>query len=490
MAGFAPLVYASDVDKDVLRRATLRGDLIRLASGIYASETNRNPQDIVASRLWEVVGHELPGAVIVDRSARNGGRPVGGELYVASTRSRPLDLPGVRVVSRPGAGHLPGDMQLPDGIFIAGPARALLENLTPSKPRPSGQSRRLSRPEVELWLDELCATRGEIYLNRLRDEARELAPALNANKEFQVLDGLISAALATRDDVKLQSRELQARSSGEPIDNARIALFARLVDYLEGQAPDVLAQLPQDRERRSLLPFYEAYFSNYIEGTEFTLDEAAKIVFDHEIPDQRPQDAHDILGTYQITSSVPEMRRSARTADELAELLRARHAVLMAGRPEMLPGQFKERANRAGSTEFVAPDLVAGTLRRGFEVAGSLLSPFSRAVFMMFLVSEVHPFADGNGRVARLMMNSELEAAGEVRLIVPTVYRLNYLSALKAATHTGNFAALMAVLVFARKWTARVDFTSRDTAEGDFVRTHALRDAREAEEAGVRLQLP
>ena len=87
-------------------------------------------------------------------------------------------------------------MQLPDGIFIAGPARALLENLTPSKPRPSGQSRRLSRAEVELWLDELCATRGETYLNRLRDEARELAPALNANKEFQVLDGLISAALA------------------------------------------------------------------------------------------------------------------------------------------------------------------------------------------------------------------------------------------------------------------------------------------------------
>ena len=267
-------------------------------------------------------------------------------------------------------------------------------------------------------------------------------------------------------------------------------MFARVVDYLEGQAPDVLPDLPQDRERRSLLPFYEAYFSNYIEGTEFTLDEAARIVFDHEIPDQRPQDAHDILGTYQITSSVPEMRRHARTADELAELLRARHAVLMAGRPEMLPGQFKERANRAGSTEFVAPDLVAGTLRRGFEVAGSLLSPFSRAVFMMFLVSEVHPFADGNGRVARLMMNSELEAAGEVRLIIPTVYRLNYLSALKAATHTGNFAALMAVLVFARRWTARVDFTSRDTAERDFVRTHALRDAREAEEAGVRLQLP
>ena len=162
----------------------------------------------------------------------------------------------------------------------------------------------------------------------------------------------------------------------------------------------------------------------------------------------------------------------------------------MAGRPEMDPGLFKERANRAGSTEFVLPEMVQGTLRRGFEIGAGLVSPFSRAVYMMFIASEVHPFADGNGRMARIIMNAELEAASEVRLIIPTVYPLNYLSALKAATHNGNFAALLAALAFARRWTARVDFTDRKTAESAFERTHALRDAREAEDAGVRLVLP
>ena len=34
---------------------------------------------------------------------------------------------------------------------------------------------------------------------------------------------------------------------------------------------------------------------------------------------------------------------------------------------------------------------------------------------MMFLVAEVHPFADGNGRVARVMMNAELIAGGQQR---------------------------------------------------------------------------
>jgi Fic family protein len=108
----------------------------------------------------------------------------------------------------------------------------------------------------------------------------------------------------------------------------------------------------------------------------------------------------------------------------------------------------------------------------------------------MFIASEVHPFADGNGRAARIMMNAELEAAGEVRLIIPTVFRLNYLSSLTAATHSGHYAAMLASLAFARRWTARVDFTNRETAEADLTRTNALRDAREAEDAGVRLTLP
>ena len=108
----------------------------------------------------------------------------------------------------------------------------------------------------------------------------------------------------------------------------------------------------------------------------------------------------------------------------------------------------------------------------------------------MFLVSEVHPFIDGNGRIARIMMNAELARANEVRIIIPTVYRLNYLAALKAATHTGNDGALIATLAFARRWTGRIDFSDRRTAEADLARTNALRDAQEAEGAGVRLVLP
>ena len=53
---------------------------------------------------------------------------------------------------------------------------------------------------------------------------------------------------------------------------------------------------------------------------------------------------------------------------------------------------------------------------------------------MMFMISEVHPFNDGNGRVARVMMNAELVRADQSRIIVPTVFREDYILALRKLT--------------------------------------------------------
>ena len=35
-------------------------------------------------------------------------------------------------------------------------------------------------------------------------------------------------------------------------------------------------------------------------------------------------------------------------------------------------------------------------------------------IFMMFMISEIHPFLDGNGRLARVMMNAELVKMNDV----------------------------------------------------------------------------
>jgi Fic family protein len=52
----------------------------------------------------------------------------------------------------------------------------------------------------------------------------------------------------------------------------------------------------------------------------------------------------------------------------------------------------------------------------------------------MFLVMEVHPFLDGNDRIARVMMNAEPAAKDMSEIIVPTVYRIDYLGTLRKLT--------------------------------------------------------
>lgn len=208
------------------------------------------------------------------------------------------------------------------------------------------------------------------------------------------------------------------------------------------------------------------------------------------MPPHRPADAHDVLGTYALVSDRNEMRRLPRSLDDYLDILRNRHRRMMEQRPEAQPGEFKTQANRAGSTIFVDPSRVRGTLAKGYAVYETLLDPFARAVFQMFLVSEVHPFVDGNGRMARMMANAELIAAGEELILVPSVYRIEYLGALRALSANGFADRLPRVLDFAQRYTHAIDFSDFDQAVSQLSSTNALVDADEAEREGIRLRMP
>lgn len=52
----------------------------------------------------------------------------------------------------------------------------------------------------------------------------------------------------------------------------------------------------------------------------------------------------------------------------------------------------------------------------------------------MFLVNEIHPFLDGNGRIASEMMNAELVKENQSKIIIPTMFRDDYMGGLKKLT--------------------------------------------------------
>lgn len=316
---------------------------------------------------------------------------------------------------------------------------------------------------MEEKLDNLFRLKGADHVNRIRDKAREIANELDMMEDFQKLDDLIGTLQGTR-TIELKSDIAKARKGDEPYDPDRADLFLKLFEDLKATAPGSRSAKNMSQQERINLSFFEAYFSNFIEGTEFAVGEAADIVFRNAIPNERPEDAHDVLSTYRVVSNYHEMSRLPKNFDDFIGILTYRHAEIMAARKNKNPGQFKTRLNVAGSTQFVHPDLVKGTLRKGFEIYRAMEYSFHRAVYMMFLVSEVHPFADANGRLARIMMNAELVSFEDQKIIIPIVYRNNYLAALKTLTNDRHSTPLIRTLNFGQKFTQSIDWSDYNRA--------------------------
>lgn len=486
----------ADMASATATRAIRDGRLRRVARGVVTDELDGTIEEVVERHLLELVGRLVPQAVITDRSAHAGGRPVtAGDglqiLYVAHPdRSRDLALPGHLVSVRPGPGPVDGDQPyMHDGLYVASQARTLVDNARESHARGDRPARTLSRAELEGKVDLLAGRYTAERFAGLRRQVEMAASLLGEPGLGEIVGELMSAAQGTRPHAQVAG-PLLARRDGVPVDRDRLALFDRLVDHLRDRAPDPQVLTDAGAPRRAVLPFFDAYFSNFIEGIEFEVSEAAEIVFEGKIPEARPDDAHDVLGTYRLVSDPAETATLPDSGEHLLTLLRSRHTAIMERRPDKNPGRFKQVTNRVGQRVFVAPEEVIGTLQAGWERLATLDDAFARAVAAMFVVSEVHPFDDGNGRVARVMMNAELAAAGQARIVIPTVYRNNYLSALRGMSVNGHADGLVATLAFAQRWTSQVDWSTVESARADLEATNALLDSTDAEAESLRLQLP
>jgi len=336
------------------------------------------------------------------------------------------------------------------------------------------------------WIDRIVVTDGIERLQQHGQKAAELSDAVAAKPEdLARLSVLIGAALGTS-QADIASGALAARQAGLPYDQDRAHLFGKLIDALRESSPQNRPVANALDDRYATLPFFEAYFSNFIEGTEFQLDEAIGIIYKGLSLPGRNDDSHDLLGTFKVVNDLSEMSTTAASAADFVQQLRSRHATILAGRPNLSPGMFKQTMNRAGETHFVTPELVPGTLRAGWSRLGELDTAFERAVYMMFVISEVHPFNDGNGRVARVMMNAELVSGRQSRIIVPTVFRDDYLGGLRLLSRRDDPSVLIKALRFAHDYTSQLPFGSTEEAEDVLRQTHAFNDPQSED----RLMLP
>ena len=455
------LIATSDKKLSAMITSLKKEEKIRkIASRVYTSNLTDAPENIIKRNLYSIIGKLYPGALISHRSAFELRPSIDGHFYLTYTYTKNISLPGVTLHLISGPKPIDIDIPYLDGLYISNPARAYLENLQLGYVR-NGISKCLPQAELEARLEKKMLANGEQELNHLRDQAREISEVLHLEKEFRLLDKIIGAILSTREAEMLQSESAKAWAAGEPYDSQRIELFTLLFEHLAGKDFKHYIDINSSESAYKNFAFFESYFSNYIEGTEFEVEEAKQIVDTGVALPTRDEDSHDVLGTFYLTSNRKEM------------------SILLSARPTKTPGLFKEQNNKAGNSHFVDYRMVRGTLKKSFEIYRALQDPVARAYFILFVISEIHPFNDGNGRISRIMMNAELTAANMPKIIIPTVYRIDYIDALKRLTQNGEPATIIRALERVRLFSSGLDGSDYDTLRTYLEQCNAFRDEQE-----------
>lgn len=448
-------------DAKRLSRLVTLGRLHRVRQGIYVDADAINDVNSILQAEWVNVANYLFDNPLAAFRTAVELRPIDGHVFLVANISqrKKIKVGELQFEVFPGdTSH--GLMRFNPVMLASNVARQCLENLAIVRPRKNAIAKTLGAQWVETRLIHELGTRGEAGLNALRDEAKDLAQVMGLEREYKFLYKMVSAILSTHSVEGILNTGVGiAHAKGVPFDDNRVQLFRAFADYIvRSDLGGELAQEPFEYTKSAWrnVSFFESYFSNYIEGTRFTIDEAEDIVFENRTVENRHADSHDVMAHMEITADLTEMMRTPNSAADFIDILKVRHAILMAERPDKQPGVLKRKSNRAGSTIFVGPDYVEGTLMQGYELYRTLPSGLARGMYIHFLVAECHPFDDGNGRIARLMMNAELVADDAHKIIVPTVHRESYLNGMRQASQKGRFRAIIKVLHQLQAYTASI----------------------------------
>lgn len=195
------------------------------------------------------------------------------------------------------------------------------------------------------------------------------------------------------------------------------------------------------------------YHSNAIEGSTLTLLETKVILEDGLTVGGKPLREH--LEAINHKHAIDFVEALAKQSEPLTEHnIRQIHALVLKGVDDEEAGQYRRGMVRISGSEYLPPEGVAvpglmSDFAEWLNGEARSLSAIERAALAHFRLVDIHPFADGNGRSARLLMNLILLQDGYPPAVIHREDRLAYYTALDRA-HEGNtdpFAIMIAEAV-------------------------------------------
>jgi len=238
---------------------------------------------------------------------------------------------------------------------------------------------------------------------------------------------------------------------------SQLAELLQQIDTLRAEI-ESLRPIDREQEARVLQKFWLDwnYHSNAIEGNTLTYGETRAFLLHGLTAQGKPfRDYLDMKGHKDAIEYLEELVRQQAPLSEVA--IREMHRILLVEPYEMpaitadgfpskrkiAVGQYKTAPNSVRTSTgrmhfYASPEETAslmGDLIQWYreQMEKKLAHPLMLATLFHFRFVNIHPFDDGNGRMARLLMNLILMQHGFVPVIVPTETKPAYIAALEEA---------------------------------------------------------
>lgn len=248
-----------------------------------------------------------------------------------------------------------------------------------------------------------------------------------------------------------------------------LALLIQHTDTLKAEI-DALRPIDAEQEARvmQMLRIDWNYHSNAIEGNTLTLGETRAFLLHGVTAKGKPfRDYLDVKGHNEAIAYLEQMVRGQEPLTEV--VIRELHRILLVesyevnavtpdGRPtrrRIAIGQYKTAPNHVRTTTgefhyYASPEETPAQMgdlmawyRREIEIGA--LHPLLLAATFHYRFVAIHPFDDGNGRMARLLMNLLLMQHGYVPIVIRLESRGDYLLALETAD-AGDLSDFVALI--------------------------------------------
>lgn len=206
----------------------------------------------------------------------------------------------------------------------------------------------------------------------------------------------------------------------------------------------ILAHRPLDEyELKQLREYYRiglTWTSNALEGNSLTESETKVVLEDGMTIGGKPLREH-----YEATGHSEAYNLLWQLADkqeigeqDIVEL----HRLFYFRIDPAAAGTYRTRNVIITGTDFIPPSPASLPFAMQEFVASMpllrQLHPVEHAALLHLNLATIHPFADGNGRTARLLMNLALLQSGYPVTIIPPILRGDYIAALQASNKVNN----------------------------------------------------